>query len=60
MLLSDKRHNEADSIHHFIERLAGLTETQKFFTADDTDGSDARIPDFKSVISASSAVNLIV
>jgi hypothetical protein len=29
MLLSDKRHNEADSIHHFVERLGGLTETQK-------------------------------
>jgi len=42
MLLSDKRHNEPDSIHHFTEPLSGLTETQKFFTADDTDGSDVQ------------------
>jgi hypothetical protein len=54
MPLPDKRHNEPDSIPHFVERLGGLTETGKFFTADDT---DARIPDFKSVVSASSAVN---
>jgi hypothetical protein len=57
MLFSDKRYNEGDSIFISSSASGQLGEDREILTADDTDGSDARILVFKSVKSASSAVN---